>query len=205
MTNADKRSTVTDALETLGTKIAAGAGRDAIHLAVEPVMAAERLLPGQHIGFVVGGIETNFASGSVGASAKTKLGIVDPFIIGAVNPGDNFWMVVYPRTITSLRHVWTHPAFGDEPAKAVDVSPEATSKAWIQAFAASVPLSYETVMEGARDYVSSKRRDGYGEYLCFGGLLEGESVPMEFWWHYEVVTGETVAEDHRGSFFTCSC
>lgn len=37
----DKRSVSTDALETLGTIIDDRAGRDAIHLAVEPVHAGE--------------------------------------------------------------------------------------------------------------------------------------------------------------------
>lgn len=95
----------TDALATLGTIIDASAGRDAIHLAVEPVIAVEKLFPGQHVGFVEGG---------VGTSSK-PVGIVDPFITGFVAPGQHFWLVVYPRTITSLRHVWApRAAFIDD-------------------------------------------------------------------------------------------
>lgn len=45
----------TDALETLGTHpIPDNSGRDAIHLAVEPVVAGEVLYPGQRIGLAYG-------------------------------------------------------------------------------------------------------------------------------------------------------
>lgn len=196
MSQTDKRTVATDALETLGTIITAG-GRDAIHLAVEPVIAEHHMKPGDHVGIV---------DGKASRHAERMLGIVDPFLETMVKPGQMFWLVVYPRQITSLRHVWEHPAFPAEGAALVQSDdPVAVSRRWIEKFAASIPLGYETVMEGARDYVADRERGGYGEYLCFGGLLEGESVPDEFWPHYERVTGKPVPDDHRGSFFTCSC
>lgn len=79
--------------------------RDAVHIAVAPVTASERLSPGQHVGFVSeGDVET------VGV-AETPIGIVDPFLREPVQPGERFWLFLYPNTITGLRHVWTHPAF----------------------------------------------------------------------------------------------
>jgi hypothetical protein len=79
--------------------------RDAIHVAVAPVTAAERLAPGQHVGFVHAG-DTEL----VGA-VTTTIGVVDPFLREEVQPGQRFWLFMYPNTVTSLRHVWTHPAF----------------------------------------------------------------------------------------------
>ncbi|HEY1190416.1 MAG TPA: hypothetical protein VGE74_22470 [Gemmata sp.] len=79
--------------------------RDAIHIAVAPVTAAEPLAPGQHVGFVTPG-----STEAVGAS-ETPIGIVDPFLTGDVLRGQRFWLFMYPNTVTSLRHVWTHPAF----------------------------------------------------------------------------------------------
>src|SRR5262245_3338274 len=81
------------------------AERDAVHVAVAPVVAAEDLLPGQHVGFVTPGDHEQ-----VGATAIT-VGIVDPFLRQAVLRGERFWLLLYPQTITSLRHDWTHPAF----------------------------------------------------------------------------------------------
>jgi hypothetical protein len=79
--------------------------RDAVHVAVAPVTAAGRLVPGQHVGFVHAGDTER-----VGAS-ENPLGIVDPFLREGVQQGQRFWLFLYPNTVTSLRHVWTHPAF----------------------------------------------------------------------------------------------
>src|SRR5262245_28136818 len=117
--SGDNRSVATDALATLGMIIDEGAGRDAIHLAVEPIEAAEKLFPGQAIGLV---------DSKASANAPVKVGIVDPFLDTPVFPGQRFWLVVYPRTIESLRHVWTHPAFADT---APPKSDKTKSEAWL--------------------------------------------------------------------------
>jgi hypothetical protein len=79
--------------------------RDAIHIAIAPVTAAERLMPGQHVGLIR---EDNLEL--VGPCDRT-IGIVDPFLSDKVEPGQRFWLFLYPGTIAGLRHVWTHPAF----------------------------------------------------------------------------------------------
>ncbi|AHC56542.1 hypothetical protein JJJA_0026 [Achromobacter phage JWDelta] len=101
----DKRSPSTDALETLGMIHFKPEHRDAIHLAVEPVIAGEELKPGQHIGMVDG-----FAFGKA-PNLVRLVGIVDPFLPRNVKQGEKFWLVIYPRMVTSLRHVWEHPDF----------------------------------------------------------------------------------------------
>ena len=78
------------------------ARRDAIHVAVAPVTAGQRLQPGQHVGLDADRRAT---------SGYPRIGIVDPFLIDDVEEGQEFWLCLYPNTITGLRHVWTHPAF----------------------------------------------------------------------------------------------
>lgn len=104
--SADKRAVHTDALETLGMIHFKPEARDAIHLAVEPVVAGEELQPGQKIKLLNGE--------AVWAKRGDALGIVDPFLPRAVQQGERFWLVILPRMITSLRHVWEHPAFPKE-------------------------------------------------------------------------------------------
>ncbi len=189
--SAEKRKVSTDALETLGTIIDSNAGRDAIHLAVEPCIAGEQLWAGQHIGIV---------KGRATKDAPKKLGIVDPFLTTHVEEGQNFWLIVYPRQITSLRHVWEHPDFPNE----IEIAKRVTEKIlgnpdkdWIRDFADSVGLTYKDLMDAAEEWIK------HDEYLNRGELLDGHSVPDEFWDHYENVVGHEVQK--RGSFFTCSC
>ena len=79
--------------------------RDAIHIAVAPVTAAEPLAPGQHVGLVREG------SFEFVGPCDQNIGIVDPYLTAGVEAGQRFWLFLYPGTVTGLRHVWTHPAF----------------------------------------------------------------------------------------------
>lgn len=197
--SADNRAVATDALATLGTIISDKEKRDAIHLAVEPVIAGERLNPGEDV-FLSDGHAFSLGEGNF-------VGIVDPFLTHPVQPGERFWLVVYPRKISSLRHVWEcdgFPLSGE--TTAVESKPAIhPSEQWIRDFADRVSLHYDVLMDGAANWVATANNRWGGEYLCFGGLLEGESVPDEFWTHYDAVTGNTTPEEKRGSFFTCSC
>jgi len=192
---SDKRSVSTDALETLGTIIDKTQKRDAIHLAVEPVKAGERLLPGDHI-TVKDGIATSTNPGA-------GLGIVDPFLEAPVLKNQYFWFVMYPRKVKSLRHVWTHPAFPDEPMVAAAPTPVLSERSkaerWIRDYAEGLNVGYVDLLQGAQEFLD------HGEYLVRGGLLEGISTSSEFWQHFETVTGRKVDEDQRENFFSCSC
>lgn len=106
MSNGDKRSVGTDALETLGMVHFKEEKRDAIHLAVEPMEAGVKLNPGESV---------IFKDGKAYPDLENKgLGIVDPFLRHAVRPGEKFWFVLRPRMVKSLRHVWDHPEFPED-------------------------------------------------------------------------------------------
>lgn len=190
--SADKRSTHTDALATLGTIIDETAGRDAIHLAVEPVIAGEYLKPGSHIG-----IKNGRAYNAVTSNIK-RVGIVDPFLNKDVKTNQKFWLIVYPRTITSLRHVWEHPDFGNETKPNIENDYD-RSLAWIQRFAEDIDQTYNRLMEAADQWVES------GDYTYDNSERYKDHYDKfeEFWEHYEVVRGR--APGSKESFFTCSC
>lgn len=168
----------------LGKLIEGDAQRDAIHVAIAPVEAAEKLWAGEHVGIRPDG---------KAAKDVLKLGIVDPFLNEPIYPGQKFYLCLYQFSVTGMRHHWAHPAFEiGEPAK---VEPPPPSKRWITEFAERVGLSYGVLMDAAERHLE------YGDYLTLGGLLEGQSVPEEFWTHYEAITGKKGS----GSFFSCSC
>ncbi len=187
--SADKRKVSTDALETLGTIIGPNEKRDAIHLAVLPVIAGTKLRPGKSVS----------ARDGVAVLDPTGVGIVDPFLTEAVTPGQRFWMVIKPRLITSLRHVWTHPAFPDEVGVGTPDSDKAAARAAIEAIASECDLDADEMVEAANEYLD------YGQYLSEGSRFEGVYTPDEFWPHFEVLTGRRVPSDDRGNFFSCSC
>lgn len=81
--------------------------RDAIHVALTPVVAGEELQPGQHVGVML--CEDGRYHAHTGAFPN--IGIVDPFLIESVKESQECWLFLYPNTVTSLRHEWTHPAF----------------------------------------------------------------------------------------------
>jgi hypothetical protein len=203
MGNGDKRSVSTDALETLGNVIDERAGRDAIHLAVEPVRAGERLLAGQNVG-LVGGL-------AYATAACEKLGIVDPFLKVPIEIGQRFWLVVYPRQITSLRHVWTHPSFD---AEAIVFDPKAESEKWLRDWCEQTGSpAYEQIVEAAQTGESGDYSDGYfygltyreGYFCTVGYQCDVRGIPSEFWKHLSIVTGKGFEPSEHSDYFSCSC
>jgi hypothetical protein len=194
MSDIEKRKVHTDALATLGMIIDNTAARDAIHLAVEPAVAGEDLFAGQHVGR-----DENGSYAYLGPGGK-HVGIVDPFLNRRVLKGERFWLIVYPRQITSLRHVWEHPAFENEN--------KAESKRWIESFASRIErayecgsLTYDELMEYAKTWLKTK------EETCLGSesyLDQYDKFP-QFWQHYATLTGQNVPEAERGVFFRCAC
>lgn len=193
----DKRTVTTDALETLGTIIGENEKRDAIHLAVEPATAGEALNASDHVR-----IENGVAKKTLPANG---LGIVDPFLSRKVKKGEKFWLVVYPRQITSLRHVWEHPSFPEGEIGFNKVS----SELWLRHFCETndVP-SYATVMAAIEDkpfpqgYGSVNKDDGSWTFMEIDSHCD---VPDEFWKHVEIVLGRNLASSEKTNYFGCSC
>jgi hypothetical protein len=168
--------------------------RDAIHIAVAPVIAGEKLYPGQHVGMKDGR----------GIAGGTYIGIVDPFLTVPVYPEQRFWLFLYPGSITSLRHHWEHPAFPDEPtgrdAPGSTQDPAiAASMAWLHDYASDLELTYDVLMASADDWIE------HGDRLCGGSNLQGVMTSDDFWDHYIAVTGKGVPRGKRDSFFSCTC
>jgi hypothetical protein len=86
-----------------------GQGRDAIHIAVAPMTASAAM----EAGTKVDAQGRCFSDCPIGQ--WKPVGIVDPFLPKPVQPGQRFWVFLFPDTVTSLRHVWTHPAFAPKP------------------------------------------------------------------------------------------
>jgi hypothetical protein len=212
----DKRKVSTDALETLGTIIGPYEKRDAIHLAVIPVIARQDLKAGDDVG--------------INGTHENPIGIVDPFINRSrydcskrIDMGERFWLVIYPRKINSLRHVWTHPDIPDDEAYAINslganLSEIKKSKKWIEEWIETMnenydssiydhdaSTNYEEIMETAHAHLNDHDGVNPNAILTHGAFFERYTIPEEFWTHFEIITGKSVPTDKKRSFFSCGC
>lgn len=218
--STDNRTIFTDALKTLGTVHNVPEGtRDAIHIAGRSCKAAQILAPGMQVG--------RYRDGRYGPSRETKmLGIVDPFLDpdSFILENQVFWLMIFPRTITSLRHEWQHPDFpADLTAEQITAEKIVTQKVqaeaeardhvekateaeeWLLGFWPYINCdSYEHMMKIADDFVES------GCHLVEGGRWENARSVLsdnedKFWDSYEIVRGVKLTGDQRGGIFCCSC
>lgn len=178
--------------------------RDAIHIATAAVFATEDLNPGDHVGF------TTKDNDKMGRSEIAPLGIVDPFLPKPVKKGERFWVFLYPGTIQSLRHNWSHPSF-DVRQQLIRAIEETPAKKRMKAFTRELSgghdyngnlydeVTFEELIDRATQYVNG------GEYWSEGDRFEGQGLYGEFWDDFEELTGLKVPEGDRYSFFSCSC
>jgi hypothetical protein len=198
------RTIATDALATLGTLIDETQKRDAIHLAVIPVKAGCNLRPAQDVFIDLDGLASAFYGGQ---GEPEPLGIVDPFVRlnypETIRPGQWFWLVIYPRKITSLRHVWSHPAFVDEGViETVPLAAKEFSRQWLEDFAERLFSYAPDGMTRLDVLLAGAEKGGFSQDIEYGPGLAPNS---EFWFHYEQYTGRKVMKANRRDYFRCSC
>jgi len=161
--------------------------RDALHIAVIPVAAAESLLPGDHVAIVEGRAVRTYGDEFVG--------VVDPFLLRPVEENEVFWLLLVPGTITSLRHDWTHPAFpprGSTEGKGT----LSASEEWLLTLAKTRTYSdyFQVLGElagGGLCFKSERDRDWADEHRA------------EILHHFAVVTGKRVEGEQV--WFSCAC
>lgn len=165
-------------------KLATGqSDRDAIHIAVAPVVAGEDLNPGEHVAIEDGKAVTRKLTDN------PPIGVVDPFCPFNIEAGEKFWLFMYPDTITGLRHQWSHPAFADS----ADIE-------WLKKFAEDDPdLSYEEIMAAAHDACDTGAAGPGFRYNV------DDDYKHEFWLRFGRVTGKGPADGDGWCFFSCSC
>lgn len=174
----------------LGQKPTQSSERDAIHVAITPMVAAEMLRPGQRVGVM--------EDGTAGPSDKV-LGIVDPYLLDVVPKGELFWMCLLPNTVTGMRHHWSHPSF----EFAIDDSQcNVDSEAWLREYAKNVNnydpegLAYERLVRSLKD----------GEFFTYGTdchSFADVEKPDELAMHAERALGIKI--DWSQFTFSCSC
>ena len=179
-----------EVLKSVGSILRDPVERDAVHFALAPVIAAHKMDAGDHVGLNESGeASEEFA----------PIGIIDPFLTSAVKKGQRCWLFLYPGSIKSLRHEWTHDAFKHPGRTAKDAS-----EAWMRRWA---------VENMGDDYYDGDGKrpdeDAYSDAIRAGhdlniGPYESarDSINDEWWGHWENITG---CKGQRGEYFSCAC
>lgn len=179
----------------LGKLIEGEAERDAVHVAVVPLIASCDLYPGCSFKLKVGShteaVETDRPSDAIG--------IVDPFLTDYVKRGKKFWGFLFPNTVTGMRHHWEHPAFGPLPTYS-------ESELWLRQFAERWNFDFDQLIEagvGPADMIGDRYVVAHGRNCSRYDL--GEDYEL-FWKHLEKYIGKKFSKSHREKMsWSCSC
>jgi hypothetical protein len=188
-----------DTQHMIGKLLPSGSLRDAIHIAVAPVVAGVSMHPGQ---------AACLRDGEAWPVERGEgIGIVDPYLPEAVPTGGRCFLFLYPNTITDLKHTWTHPSFATERTNVlVDVSKEgdpvyAMAKQTLEKIAKDCELTYERLMKaGAANLARGTTLNTEGR--DYGDEMGGKE--KEFWAAYEIVAGAKVTYKDESIFSCCS-
>lgn len=179
----------------LGQIITTEQHKDAVHIAVAPVVAAQRFSPGERVGLDEQGRAIK---------AGYSIGVVDPFLQEFVDVGERFWLYLYPGSITSLRHEWSHPAFQEAPKPTAQIEGDKeASEAWLREYA-SRHWDY-TPEDDRYDKMMSQIKRGE---LCYEGTdmhsLSDLEDAHELQRHASIVLGRPVIWGEF-QYFSCTC
>lgn len=185
----------------IGKVITSEQHRDAIHVPVMPIILGKGMEPGTRV---------YIREGKAYPSHGFAVGVIDPFLDGWEEAGKEVWLFLFPGSIKTLRHEWTHAGI-DSPAKPSPTKEE--SEAWLREFvkAADCP-DYDTLIAAAtgghvkaREHYDGDAYENDGEYLFFRGRDAHGEIPPEFWDHVENYTGVKIGTGERATYFSCSC
>lgn len=174
----------------LGSTPDSNAERDAVHVAIIPMHAAEKLRPGQRVGIV--------GENLAGPLGKI-VGVVDPFLCASVLKGERFWLFLLPGTVTGMRHHWSHPMFPDSPV--IEQGDKSSAEKWLREQCDTLGCRFDDLVSDDSELVT-------GGWLITGMNEAARDhwyeIRDEFWRQRAIYTGKDVEEDDRGSF-SCSC
>lgn len=183
----------------VGTLITdASVQRDAIHIAIAPVITANVCDPGEHVGFM--------DDGRVGVNAKKKIGIIDPFLKDTIGPNKRCYIFLYPQTVTGMRHHWEHPAFTEfDGVPASTTSEIDASRVWLENYVRRVCPYDSDNIDGGYNAFMEHVKEGviyyHGSDCHSRGDVEDE---WELYRHLSVVLGREINQSSFVSF-QCSC
>lgn len=175
-------------------------GRDALHVGVAWVTPMEIVMPGAKVRLVEGSVTEVSPAGD-----EPPIGVIDPYLVAAVQPGQWCLLLLWPGQITELRHVWKANAFAETAAE--------KAEAWLRDYADVVGVSYGRLIEAAHEHLHRQQYERWPDPTIMldvdvpDGVYRRDGIeqwPL-FWQHFNTVTGENVDPKAAGHFVSCNC
>lgn len=197
----------------LGKRITGKQYRDAIHIAVAPATAGEDMTRGDWVkraGDVFVKVDMDDWE-----DMRNCIGIVDPYLCDwrgkdqdrateyEVKKGEQFWLFLKPLTVTSIRHVWSHPLVPNEDG--VNVDPDYEILACV---ASECGKSYNAFIADLTDFVSSNRGSQWPDYIMDNSERYKDATGdwKKVWQAWARVTGMQPLDGHaEHAPYSCSC
>lgn len=202
------------------------AQRDAVHVAIIPVVAAANMRRGDRVKLLPDNQIVKAGSGR----PDDAHGIIDPFLPKAtVKAGDRVYMVLLPGKVTGMRHHWkceeVDRIVGEQEPQPMKPSDEAVEEAerWLDMYAATLD-SWFSARDIVRLFVlgnnsnSSKACDASitrydQEFICLYGYDARGEIPAELFQHvrtlaaawYPNETPYVPLNPEGPRYWTCSC
>lgn len=160
--------------------------KDAVHVAIVSVEAGQNLKPGTHVELKHGKAVMKDPHSDF---EFKPIGIVDPFLRTNIEKGQNFYLCLYPETVTGMRHEWGHPAFDDL----------ASVKSQLEDIGKRYHTSYEQIIEACEAFVAGDDFTFWGDYGPDMMYSEGREIARL----YYQLTGSTFESENVS--FRCAC
>lgn len=159
-------------LIVLGKKPGPEMKKDAIHIALMPCVAGQKLHPGDHVGLK--------PDGKMYRRGIKESGIVDPFLEETVETGERFWLFFYQNSITGLRHEYDHPDFPNESVEKGTEESLSYEQKYLNKVAEKLGFSYPELREVVLTYVQGDDKISYCLVSDEFEIEDGDSR-LEFW------------------------
>ncbi len=119
--------------------------KDAVHVAIVSVRAAQYIQPGQRC-------KLNEFGEAIPGNGP---GIADPFV-KEINRGEYFWLLLNPTEVENISHMWEHPSVTFEVPKR-----EAQYNKYLEGYAEDLGVTYKELMSACNNMVYNDKRTAY--------------------------------------------
>lgn len=171
--------------------------RDAVHVAIIPVIAGESLYAGAYFKLAYGSTTSALMCGY---GQQDAIGVIDPFLGNMVHikKGDKCWGMLFPDSVTGMRHHWKHTTI-DNVEK-----PKDEHELWIRRFCDEWNFDYNELIANATSTDDWRYVVARGKDLHSARELGGDEDL--FWEHLEALTDRKFDREHREEMgWSCSC